>query len=390
MSGKTFTIGIDARLAGQKNAGLGRYINNLLLRLPLYLPENYHLVYFFHDKNQASEILNQIGTLPAAQGQSAQAIFQKIKLVYVPIRHYSLAEQTQLPRIFAQEKLDLLHIPHFNAPYFLGKQKFVLTIHDLLWHEKKGLAVTTLRPWQYYFKYFAYRLLTNRVVKKANQIITVSQHGQKTLLKFYPKVKNKTQVIYNGVNDFSPLLTPQKFKTPLPKNFLLYVGSLYPHKNLNLVLRALTQQADLNLVIVSARNAFWNKTAAKIKDLHLEKQITFLGQVSDQQLQFLYQQAQALVQPSLSEGFGLTGIEALKLGTPVIASKIATFQEVYGDVFTAFDPYSEADFLQAVKKSAPLKTNLTWRRQALAQAARYSWDSMAKQTLQIYQNLLSS
>lgn len=389
MTEKLITLGLDARLAGQKNAGLGRYINNLALRLPFFLPDNYRLVYFFHDKNQWSELVAQIGTLDLAQGKNVQDIFSKIKLVYTPIRHYSLAEQTQLPQVFAQEKLDLLHVPHFNAPYFLGQQKFVLTIHDLLWHEKKGLTVTTLPAWKYHLKYFAYRFLTNRVVKKATKIIVVSQTCQKTVLKFYPKVKSKLQLIYNGVNQFklSPLTT--KFAIPLPKNFLLYVGSLYPHKNLTIVLQALAQEKSLHLVIVSARDAFWEKTYQQIANLKIAAQVTFLGQVSDAQLNYLYRQAQALIQPSLSEGFGLTGIEALQVQTPVIASNIAVFQEIYGHAYTDFKPDEVADFLRAVKKSAPLKNDPTWQKLAAQQVSRYSWDKMAQQTVQIYQEILA-
>lgn len=389
MTEKLITLGLDARLAGQKNAGLGRYINNLALRLPFFLPDNYRLVYFFHDKNQWSELVAQIGTLPIAKGKNVQDIFSKIKLVYTPIRHYSLAEQTQLPQVFAQEKLDLLHIPHFNAPYFLKQQKFILTIHDLLWHEKKGLTVTTLPAWKYHLKYFAYRFLTNRVIKKATKIIVVSQTCQKTVLNFYPKIKHKLQVIYNGVNQFSKSLFPAKFTIPLPKNFLLYVGSLYPHKNLIIVLKALAQEKSLHLVIVSARDAFWEKTNHQIVNLGIESQVTFLGQVSDEQLSYLYQQAQALIQPSLSEGFGLTGIEALQVQTPVIASDISVFQEVYGAAYTSFKPDQVADFLAAVKKSAILKNDPAWQTLANQQVARYSWDKMTQQTVQVYQEVLS-
>ncbi len=389
MAEKIITIGLDARLAGRKNAGLGRYINNLALRLPFTVPDNYRLVYFFHDKSQWSEIIALLPTLAADRNIKAQDILQKIKLVYTPIRHYSFAEQIKLPALFAQEKLDLLHIPHFNAPYCLGSQKYVLTIHDLLWHEKKGLAVTTLAPWQYYFKYYAYRFLTNHVIKKSRSIIVISQNVKKTLLRFYPRAAAKTHLIYNGVGHFPPLLRTPTFKIPLPSQFLLYVGNLYPHKNVDLVLRALTQEPSLHLVIVSARDAFWQKTETFIKQLHLQSQVTFLGQVSDQQLQFLYQQAQALVQPSLSEGFGLTGVEALLSGTPVIASDIPVFHEIYGSVFTAFDPYDQADFLTAVKKSASLKANPSWQRLATRQASRYSWQTMTAAVIQVYQQALS-
>ncbi len=362
-SKKIITIGIDARLAGQKNAGLGRYINNLLLRLPFLLPNNFRLVYFLHDKSQWGEIIGLLPTLQASLGQSssnnfarATDILAKIKLIYTPIRHYSLAEQTQLPAIFAAENLDLLHVPHFNAPLKSAqKQNLILTIHDLLWHQKKGLGVTTLSPWKYYLKYLGYRFLTSQVIKKAQAIITVSTTAQKDLNHYYPRAKDKISLIYNGVNPITPAKTPPRLPAPLPANFLLYVGSLYPHKNLPVVLDALASDPTLHLVIVSARDAFWQQTAKQIQDRQIEKQITFMGQVSDTQLNYLYTKATVLVQPSLSEGFGLTGIEALAAHTPVIASNIPVFQEIYGAAFTPFDPYSSAEFFNPVQKYAPRK-----------------------------------
>ena len=129
------TIGIDCRLAGLKHAGIGRYVANLVSRLPK-LDSQINWVLFFSDSEQAQEVLPNNQDIPL------------IKIIFAPIKHYSLAEQVQLPTIFNQEKLDLLHVPHFNVPWFY-KGKTVITIHDLLWHEYRGLNATTLSPWKY-------------------------------------------------------------------------------------------------------------------------------------------------------------------------------------------------------------------------------------------------
>jgi hypothetical protein len=142
------TIGIDCRLAGKKHAGIGRYIENLVIRLPKVAKEQkdnrqtIKWVYFFYDQSQANEISDQI---PESNRST-------IKTVIAPIRHYSLAEQVKLPAIFKKENLDILHVPHFNVP-ILYAGKLVVTIHDLLWHERKGLHVTTLHPFLYWLTY---------------------------------------------------------------------------------------------------------------------------------------------------------------------------------------------------------------------------------------------
>lgn len=390
MTEKRIKIGIDARLSGQKNAGLGRYIENLLLRLPFLTDGTVELVYFFADKTQWSEILAQMGTLELAQDKKVAEVLKKIKVVYAPVHHYSLAEQTTWLKILRAENLDLLHVPHFNAPYFYGG-KMVVTIHDLLWHERKGMQATTLAWWKYYLKYFGYRLLTKRVVKNASKIITVSRTVKKTLSKYYPQVKKKIQVIYNGV-DKRPLMPPLAERgterTSDDAIELLYVASLYPHKNVELILRALQRKPQWRLTIVSARNVFWQRLSGKIAELNVGAQVKFLGRVSEAKLQSLYQEATVLVQPSFSEGFGLTGVEALRAGTGVAASKIEVFQEVYGEAFMPFDPQKESELITAVQKAARAKTEKWWQKVAATVVGQYSWEKMARETVAVYQEVL--
>jgi len=381
------TIGIDARLSGREHAGLGRHIMNLCLRLPFYAPVEYQFVYFVKDKTQWSEIISHLGELPLPPNANAQQYLTRVKIVEAPIPHYSWAEQTEFPKLIAAENLSLLHVPHFNLPYFAKAPKIVLTIHDLLWHEKKGPEATTLPMMQYYVKYFGYKVITGHATKVANAIITPSSHIRAVVKHFYPKVADKIHVIYNGVNDLGgPNCPPVNLK--LPSEYLLYVGSLYPHKNVDLLLRALSQNRDLKLVLVSARDAFWEKTQARIKADQLENQVTYLHNVNDCQLRYLYEHALALVQPSESEGFGLTGIEAMRCGCLVMASDIPVFHEVYGDHFISFDPHDPTAFLQKVLSLT------SQRRPEVLQPAydfsiRYNWDQMTQQTLQVYAGVLT-
>ncbi|MBQ6436076.1 glycosyltransferase family 4 protein [bacterium] len=381
-------IGIDARLCGTQHAGLGRYIKNLCLRLPLYLPPEFQLIYFLADKSQYHELMADFTTLSPDNQLSAQEFLSRLEVVMAPIPHYSLAEQIKLPALYAQAKLDLLHVPHFNAPYFSRVPKLVVTIHDLLWHEKKGLAVTTLPAWQYYFKYAAYRTLVNRVVHHSQAIIVPSQTIANTFDHIYPTAHAKLQPIYNGTTDFQSIKATANFATKLPKQYLLYVGSLYPHKNINLVLQVMTQNQNLNLVMVSARDAFTKQTKAQVKNLDLTSRVTFLSGVSDGQLKYLYEHAQALVQPSLSEGFGLTGIEAMKCACPVLASDIPIFQEVYGQHYYRFDPRDTQSFQAAYDQLLHDLPTLI-RQKLTAYASRYNWDQMTREVIKVYQEVLT-
>lgn len=382
-----YLIGVDARLCGSAHAGLGRYIKNLCLRLPFFLPKNYQLVYFFADKKQWSEVLLALPTLNYSPNLKASEIFSRIKIVIAPITHYTFAEQWRLPAIFTAEKLDLLHVPHFNLPVLSRTKKIVLTIHDLLWHQKKGLQMTTLKSWQYYLKHFVYLWVVRLAVAKACKIITPSKISSQVITKFYPQAQSKIAVIYNGVNNFANCQSVAPVPS-LPAHFLLYVGSLYPHKNLQLILAALKRRKQLQLVIVSARNAFWQKLKEQIKQEKLTQRVIFLGHVSDEKLKYLYLHADCLVQPSLSEGFGLTGVEAMSLGCKVLASNIAVFREIYGRAYFAFNPLSLESFLQSLDKCLQANKN-TYQHVASKQASLYHWDKMTKQVAKLYQQVLS-
>lgn len=382
------TIGVDARLCGTKNAGLGRHILNLCLRLPFYAPPEFQFVYFFADKTQWSEVIAHLSELTLPAGTNADTYLSRIKICIAPITHYTFAEQKDLPKVFAAENLDILHVPHFNLPLLAKAPRIIVTIHDLLWHEKKGPAATTLPAWKYFFKYQGYKLITAHAAKAAQAIITPSQHIRETVSQYYPAASDKIQVVYNGVSNF-PTSTCAPFTIKIPNDYLLYVGSLYPHKNVTLILQALAQNRDLRLVIVSARDVFWEKTQAEITKNHLESQVTFLPGVNDCQLRYLYEHAAALVQPSLSEGFGLTGVESMRCGCLVMASDIPIFREIYADHFLPFDPHDVTAFLQLILSLA------RYRQADFLQAAydfslRYNWDQMTLQTLEIYQKQAAS
>ena len=362
-------IGVDCRLAGLAHAGIGRYTAELVQHLlQLSQKNSIQCVLFFSSEEQAREVLG---------GESSA-----VTVVLAAQRQYSWAEQWDFLKLLNAAKLDLLHVPHFNVPFFY-RGTTVITIHDLLWHEQRGSSVTTLPAWQYWFKYLGYRVITARAISLASRIFVPTQFVAQSVSRWYPDAAAKLLVTPEGVNASMSRVTRAR-----EKKTLLYVGSLYPHKNVTVVLEALTRLPDWQLVIVGARSVFAEETQHEVARRQLTEQVQFVGKVDDQRLAELYATATALIQPSLSEGFGLTGLEAIGVGTPVLASDIPVFHEVYQDAAVYFNPRSAADLVKVLREFSADSPEFSPARQQ-AVLAQYDWGRMAAQTYQVYKELLN-
>ncbi|OGV97453.1 hypothetical protein A2W24_05770 [Microgenomates group bacterium RBG_16_45_19] len=352
---------LDARLYGLKHAGIGRYLLNLIPGLVAAAPDTqFHLLL----PPQAVSRFSQANVTPMA----------------TTIKHYGLQEQLLLPRLLATTRADLYHFPHFSVPLSFHRP-FVVTIHDLLWHEVKNRQATTLSPLVYRLKYFGYRAVVRHVVTQARAIITPSQYVKQQILNFYPATPPaKIHVIYEGVDPHLLRPVSSQPSTINQRIYLLYVGSLYPHKNLSLFIRALN--GSIPLIIVSARSVFQDQLRAQVQAWGLAKQVQFTGYLSDQQLASVISRAQALVQPSLSEGFGLTGLEAMALGTPVLAARAGALPEVYGQAALWFDPKVPTDFNRQLNRLPQQRQRLI--RLGHHQAQKYSWVQTVVATLKVY------
>lgn len=372
---KRFKIGIDCRLAGIRHAGIGRYITELVQHL--IKNQDIDWVLFLYDTQQQEELLGD-------------KIPNNCKAVISPIRHYTLKEQLSMPTIFANENLDLLHVPHFNVPVFYTG-KLVITIHDLLWHEHKGSQVTTLPAWQYWLKYLFYRLVASKAVNLAERILVPSKAVAQTLQKYYPDSENKISVTPEAVGNTLLAISKKLQPAKRQKDQLLYVGSLYPHKNVAVVLEAMARFLPrYSLTIVGSRSVFRKSIEEMVSSLKLQNRVNFKEKVSDLALAELYNSCFATVQPSFSEGFGLTGLEAMSFSCPVVASDIPVFKEIYQDGAVFFNPKSAEEFARAVKSIAHLDDYQRIQKQSLAVSKKYSWKSLSEKTLKQYLNVLES
>jgi len=376
-------IVIDARMSGLEHAGIGRYVSNLVRAI----------------SNQQSAISNQQFVLLVRKNhfdEIRKEVGKRFRLEVADYSHYSFQEQILLPINLLKIKPDLVHFPHFNVPIlWWGKQ--VVTIHDLIKHESKGQETTTRPSLLYWFKYLNYRFLVWLAVKRAVKIIVPSHRTKKELVQRFKLDPDKIVVTYEGVEkkfqqsaisnqQSAIILSKYKIKKP----FLIYTGSLYPHKNVERLVEAIkklqnSKTPKLQLIIVCSRNIFYDRFKKKIKEMKAEKLVNLIGFVPDEDLVGLYQEAEALVFPSLLEGFGLPGLEAMACGCPVICSDIPVLREIYSEAALYFNPYDSDDIAEKIKlivKNDKLRQRLKKLGPELAEG--YSWQKMAEETLRVY------
>jgi len=384
---KNLKIAIDIRMYGLKHAGIGRYIKNLIKQIKK--TERNNIDFWLIVKSEDfSKIKKELGN--------------KFFYIQSNIKHYSIKEQLILPLVLMKEKFDLIHFPHFNVPIFYF-DKYIVTIHDLIKHESKGVDTTTKNPILYWFKYLNYHFVFWLAVKRAAKVIVPSKWVKKQLISKYPYLSGtKIVVIYEGVErKFTELKSKMRTKKilnkyNLKKPYLLYVGSVYPHKNLERLIlglrklnQSLTKEKMINLIIVCARSIFLERLNKVIKNYKAQNFTKCLGFVNDEDLAMLYRQALSFITPSLMEGFGLPGLEAMAAGCPVLSSRRSCLPEIYGKSALFFNPLDIDDIANKINtiSSSEIKRQQLIR-MGKQRVKRFSWQKTKDQTLQVYKKSL--
>ena len=363
-------IGIDARFYGTIGKGIGRYTQKLLEYLEKIDKNNKYFVFL------KPENFNLY--CPKSSN------FNK---VLVNCHWYSLKEQIVLPFIFKKYKLDLVHFLNFNIP-LLYKGSFIVTIHDLI-HFQWSKQSTTRFFLVYFFKKIGFYFVFKRALSRALKIIAVSHSTKQDLIRKYPFVKDKVQVVYQGVENISDKeQVVEGIKTP----YFLYIGNAYPHKNLETLILAFKefqkQRNGVYLLLVGKMDFCYKKLKEFVR-INKVKNVVFLGKLNDEQLVWLYKNALAFIFPSLKEGFGFPGLEAMIYGCPVICSNKPSLPEVYGQAAKYFDPQDKSQISRAMKEvieDQNLRADLIKR--GYKQVKKYSWEKCAQQTCHIYKSVI--
>lgn len=364
------TVGLDLRMV--QHTGIGTYLRGLLQGFSeIETPSELNFKFY-----GAGESLHAIRAASVSEPFEA------------PI--YSLQEQWLYPKL--TQGCDLWHAPHYNIPYF-KKGKLVVTVHDLIhWIYRRDF----FSPLQALYAETMFR----QVADKADHIIAVSAHTAKDLEQHFQANPSKISVIYESVSsqyrrqEESSALLPFRRKYGLPEHFFLYVGSLKPHKNVQALLRAARQlkgKLRSEIVVVGRKDKKYNSEFKELENLQTGGGIHYFPQIDYSELQLFYSAARALVHLSLYEGFGLTPLEAMACGTPVLASNRSSIPEVTGDAALLVDPLHEAQIAQALlqmDQDDELCAEL--RMKGYDRLKKFSWKETARQTLEVYKKVLAS
>ena len=361
-------IGIDARMYGPKQSGLGRYVQQLIDGLLKIDNENQYVLYV-RTYEQQYEITN----------------YENCKIIVVDIPWYSLAEQIKFKKIIKQEKVDLMHFPHWNVPLFYN-DPFVVTIHDLIMYHYPRAEATTLGPIKFWLKDRAHRVVLRHAVRKAKKIIVTSEFTRQDVHKTLGVRLEKMAVVYQA--PFERYKTQETNKLQITKPYVLYVGNAYPHKNLERLLKAWgifeEKFGGVYQLVLAGKSSFFYEG---LKSYALcPKSAVFVGYVPDDELSQLYFNASLYVFPSLYEGFGLPPLEAQQYGVPVISSSASCLPEVLGESALYFDPENIEQMADAIHRGLTDENiRLELKQNAAENLKRFSGERMARETKKIYE-----
>ncbi|HEY74904.1 MAG TPA: glycosyltransferase family 4 protein [Thermoflexia bacterium] len=365
-------IGIDARILGYRQGGIAQYVLHLLAALcTIDRATDYYVLHSRRERNRRRFGPN----------------FHPVTLWTPP--HHRL-ERWALGAEIARLRLDLLHSPDFIPPA-LGARRFVITVHDLNFVYYPQFLTAESR------RYYAGQI--EWAVRRAHHILTISETTRQDLLRLLDVPPEKVTTVYLAADPAFrplPLSTVQTTlaRYSLEPGYLLFVGTLEPRKNLPGLFAAYRLLLDRKiteapLVVVGGRGWLYEGIFAAVEDMALGDRVRFLEGVPSADLPALYNGAVLLALPSFYEGFGLTALEAMACGTPVVVSDRGALPEVVGEAGVRVDPEDVEGIAEGM---ATLLSDPRLREQLVAmgraRAAELTWEKTAHGTLDVYRRVL--
>lgn len=373
-------VGVDYTAAAWQGAGIGRYTRELIrAAVPLDRSITYTLFYAAGGLQAASPFLADLHALAAA---NPNVVVRPIGLT--PRRLTILWQRLRLPLHVERlvGPLDLVHAPDFVLPP--TRARTLLTVHDLTFLVRPECAEAGLR-----------RYLSRAVphaLRRADVVLADSRATVDDLARLLQVSGPRVRLIYPGVDPrFRPLpaaeVEPVRTRLGLPADFLLFVGTLEPRKNLPRLVEAFAQldEPGMQLVIAGRKGWLYEEVFAAVERTGVGERVQFLDFVNDADLPALYNLARAFVYPSLYEGFGLPVLEALACGTPVVTAAVSSLPEVAGDAAVLVDPLNPAAIARGIALALAEPERL--RAAGPPQARRFSWATAAQQLLDCYGTL---
>jgi len=377
-------VALNAQLlstaATYRSAGISRVIQHLLTELPAVAGGERFVV--FAPEDRANRDLLAPPTYAA-------------RLTRLPMHRPVMRiawEQTVLPFELRRVRAELLHALGFVSP-FAWRGPTVVTTYDLSFMRYPHVLNRSNRTYL--------RTFCPPSLRRADRVITISEHARREVIELCGvKPERVTAILLAADERFRPA-SPQATSAfreakRLPERFVLYLGTLEPRKNVDVLVRAYARlrqhgSVDHELVLAGDRGWQYGSIFALVRELGLEPFVRFPGFVPDDEQALWYSSATVFAYPSLYEGFGLPLLEAMACGTPVVASRSSSLPEVVGDAGVLVDPNDSEGLSQAL--SQLLEDDGRRRSLAAAGEARaktFSWRRMATETLQVYRDVLGA
>lgn len=331
-------IGIDIRNIGKKRTGDEVVFFNLVKNLAVI------------DKNNEYKLftdIEDVGTLGKINEDLGIENNKNFEIISLPTKNKFTWNFWTLPRYIQHNEVDI-YITQYIVPFFIPEEVRVATIiHDISFN---------------YFPQFIkksdllfLKLLISRSLKRADKILAVSKFTRDEIMKYYKTDENKLAWFYNAVSDdllaqdtSEEKIKKVKEKYKLPDEYILYIGTMQPRKNLPILIEGYSKlkQDNIKLVLAGGRGHNYDtRINEAIKQYNLEDRVVFPGFIDEEDKAALMRSARVFCFPSLYEGFGIPILEAMSVGTPVIASDIAPHKEITEGAALLFDPQNAEDLV---------------------------------------------
>ncbi len=365
-------IVIDARFWRRSAAGLSTYSQQLVHGLAALDHVNRYTILITPDDVAEFDV-----------------VAPNVSALVVDIPHYSLAEQTRLPKVLTELKPDLVHFLHFNHP-ILYRGPFITTLHDLtvVYFPVGRQQHNPLRRW-------AFLRVMRDAVQRAAKVIAVSRTTRDDAIRDLSGDPSRIAVIHEGLAlaSRSPKSASALEELGVRSPYLLFVSQWRPHKRIEDLVEAFEQISaqfpKLQLVITGKPNALFPKIIDRVEHSPVRRRIITPGFVADELLPTLYAHAELFVFPSLYEGFGFPPLEAMAMGTPVVAANASCLPEILGNAAQYFEAGNVADLAATLAKVLDDPGQCAdLAKRGKAQAAQYDWATVAKETLAVYESIL--
>ncbi|MGI9328485.1 MAG: glycosyltransferase family 4 protein [Pseudomonadales bacterium] len=371
MSKRALRIGVDARPLQNPNTGIGRYTQQLLMRLTQATQHEWFLY------STASESL--------FDGSPGSVSERRVATTSAAVS--TVVSQLLFARWARLDRLDVFWSPRHHLPLF-SKAASVVTIHDLVWFKHPETMTFARRLTE--------RALMPRSIRRATKIIAVSESTLEDIVSVAPSAAAKVSVIHEASVFDRSFGNRALGENVRGQEYMLNVGTLEPRKNLERSLRAYRMAAQTDpsvphLVMVGAPGWGIEPMPAMLASLGLSDRVTYYPNCSDEELAALYRDCRFLLHAALHEGFALPLLEAMSFGKPVVTGNTSAMPEIAGNAGLCVDATAVEDIAKAICKIS--SDERLYERLCAAAALRatdFSWDKAARQTISVLESARSN